>query len=151
MISSLTSESRGQFRLQAQIQSLVSIPAIEAVWRGVLSAQHLLGNLWAVTASMAVISFVAAYDTYLTLKYAATLHDLERNPLGRWLMSLDCGPVCDLQQIAAFVTAKFVGTFIVLLTIQVLAHWRLQLASTIALTVALFQLWLAYHLTFAIS
>jgi hypothetical protein len=110
-----------------------------------------LSSHWTIFTSIFVIGMVAAMDTYLTLKYAHTLPQLERNPIGRWLMCLDTGPVCDLQQIAAFVTAKFVGTMLVIGTIQLLARWRAHLAGTIGLALAGFQIGLAFHLLFGLD
>lgn len=99
-------------------------------------------------ACKSVIGLVSAFDTYLTIKYAVSLDVYEQNPLGRWLMGLDEGPVCDTQQIAAFITAKFIGTIIVLVSIQGIAFWRVHLATAVACPVALFQLGLVAHLLF---
>ena len=107
------------------------------------------GSVWMLLACKAVIGFTSAFDTYLTIKYAQSLDVYEQNPMGRWLMGLDLGPVADTQQIAAFVTAKFVGTLLVLMTIQGVAFWRLDLAGLIAVPVALVQLSLIVHLLFA--
>lgn len=95
-----------------------------------------------------VIGSVAAYDTYLTLKYSEYLHTYEQNPIGRWLLQLDNGPVCNLQQVAAFITAKVVGTLIVLIAIQMISAWRLKTGLLVALPVASFQICLAYYLTY---
>lgn len=108
----------------------------------------LLCNVWTLLMCKGVIGCASAFDTYLTLKYAASLPVYEQNPIGRWLMGLDAGPEADTQQIAAFITAKFVGTVIVLLTIQGLAFWRLRLAGLVAVPVAAFQLLLVLHLVF---
>ncbi len=91
---------------------------------------------------------VSAFDTYLTIKYAESLDIYEQNPLGRWLMGLDQGPVCETQQIAAFITAKFVGTLLVLLVIQGLAYWRIRVAGLVATPIAMAQLYLVLHLVF---
>ena len=103
---------------------------------------------WVIIACKITIGFVATYDVYLTLKYASFLDRYEQNPVGRWLMSLDKGPVNDLQQIAAFVTAKFAGTLLVLIILQVIAGWRIRLGVLVAVPIALIQLYLAYYLTF---
>jgi hypothetical protein len=108
-----------------------------------------LGNIWLLWLCKAVIACTSAFDTYLTIKYVDSLTTYEQNPVGRWLMGLDGGPVADTQQIAAFVTAKFLGTIIVLLTIQGLALWRLTLAGLVAFAVAIFQLLLTAHLLFS--
>lgn len=108
----------------------------------------MLSSVWTLIACKAVIGCASAFDTYLTLKYATSLPTYEQNPIGRWLMGLDAGPEASTQQIAAFITAKFVGTVIVLLTIQGLAFWRLRLAGMVAVPVAAFQLLLVLHLMF---
>lgn len=106
----------------------------------------LLCNVWVLIACKGVIGCTSAFDTYLTLKYVTSLATYEVNPLGRWLMGLDTGPEANTQQIAAFITAKFLGTILVLLTIQGLAFWRLRVASLVAIPVAAVQLWLVLHL-----
>ena len=93
-----------------------------------------------------LICGVATYDTYLTLKYAEYLDVYEQNPIGRWLLQLDSGPINELQQTAAFVAAKFAGTTLVLLVLQGLCAWRNRTALMVAVPVALFQLGLAYYL-----
>lgn len=108
-----------------------------------------LASVWTLLLCKAVIGFAAAFDTYLTLKYAESLDVYEQNPLGRWLMDLDHGPVASTQQIAAFVTAKFLGTILVLMTLQGVAFWRVRLAGMLAVPVAAFQLSLVAHLLFA--
>ncbi|MFO1065784.1 MAG: hypothetical protein U0892_18130 [Pirellulales bacterium] len=107
-----------------------------------------LANPWFLAVCKTVIGLVAAIDTYLTIKYAESLDIYEQNPIGRWLMGLDGGPICETQQIAAFITAKFLGTILVLVILQSLATWRARLGGAVALPVALFQLGLAYHLFF---
>ncbi len=107
-----------------------------------------VSSVWMLLACKSVIGFVSAFDTYLTIKYAESLDIYEQNPLGRWLMGLDQGPVCETQQIAAFITAKFLGTLLVLITIQGLAFWRVRVACMVATPVAAAQLYLVAHLLF---
>lgn len=96
-----------------------------------------------------IIGLVSAYDIHQTIKYVEYLPQLELNPIGRWLMSLDTGPECDLQQAALFITAKFAGNFACVVIIELLSHWRRSLASLVALSVAVLQLCLLYVLVFA--
>lgn len=107
-----------------------------------------VSSVWLLLVCKTMIGCVAAFDTYLTIKYAESLDIYEQNPLGRWLMGLDQGPVCETQQIAAFITAKFLGTLLVLIAIQGLAFWRVRVAGMVAMPVALAQLYLVAHLLF---
>ncbi len=109
----------------------------------------IVSSVWVLMACKTLIGCVSAFDTYLTIKYAESLDVYEQNPLGRWLMGLDNGPVCDTQQIAAFITAKFLGTLLVLIVIQGLAYWRVRVAGLVATPVALAQLYLVIHLILA--
>jgi hypothetical protein len=95
-----------------------------------------------------VIGIVSAYDIHLTIKYANSLPSLELNPVGRWIMGLDQGPECDLQQIASFITAKFVGNIITISVIGFLATWKPRIGSAVAVSVASLQLLLLYFLMF---
>ncbi len=99
-------------------------------------------------ASLITIGAVASYDMYLTIKYAEYLNVYEQNPLARWLMGIDKGPVNSFQQVAAFVTAKFAGTLIVVTVIQIIASWKLFFGLTVALPLACMQICLAFYLTF---
>lgn len=108
----------------------------------------LVANVWTVLMCKAIIGCTSAFDTYLTIKYSRSLDIYEQNPIGRWLMGLDHGPVVETQQIAAFITAKFLGTIIVLVAIQGVAIWRVRLAGIIAIPIAAFQLSLIAHLLF---
>ena len=112
-------------------------------------AATLISNVWILLACKGIIGGASAFDTYLTIKYAESLDVYEQNPLGRWLMGLDQGPIADTQQIAAFITAKFLGTICVLLAIQGVAFWRVPLAGLIAVPIAACQMILVVHLLFA--
>ena len=104
---------------------------------------------WTLLLCKLTIGFVSAYDIFLTIKYVQFLPLMEMNPVGRWMMALDSGPSCQLEQIACFVAAKFVGNFITLAIIELLGAWRQQLATSVALTIAFFQILLLYYLTTA--
>lgn len=94
------------------------------------------------------IGLISAYDSYLTIKYVASLKALELNPIGRWLMGLDDGPVDGVSHIALFLGCKFAGTVIVLFLLQMIWFWRRRWSGVIALKVALFQLALLLMLLF---
>jgi hypothetical protein len=124
-----------------------------------LSSSHLQMNLneaigqlfcnpWALFLSKLLIGLVSAYDVYLTIKYVDALPTFELNPLGRWMMDLDSGPKCELNQVAAFITAKFAGNFLALSVIELVASWKRYLATAVAVPIALFQLALLYYLMF---
>lgn len=113
-----------------------------------LKLHNLINSAWTLLVFKLTIGIVSAYDIYLTVKYVDSLPTLELNPVGRWLMSLDTGPECELQQVALFITAKFAGNFIALAIIELLCSWKLSIASAVAFCVALMQLMLLYFLVF---
>lgn len=133
--------------------SVTAASLVERLASGMQVAKQItatsLASVWTLLLCKAVIGSAAAFDTYLTLKYAESLNVYEQNPLGRWLMDLDHGPVASTQQIAAFITAKFIGTVFVLLTLHGVAFWRVRLAGMLAVPIAAFQLSLVVHLLFA--
>lgn len=105
-------------------------------------------NRWTLLVCKLLIGLVSAYDIYLTIKYVQYLGEMELNPIGRWLMNLDQGPTCELQQVAGFITAKFAGNFIAISVIELLASWKRHLATAVALPIVLFQLWLLQFLLY---
>lgn len=108
-----------------------------------------LGNPWVLLACKLTIGLVSAYDIFLTVKYFESLPMLELNPIGRWLMMLDTDCPCELSQIAAFIAAKFVGNFLALCVIELLAAWKPRISSAVALSVAGLQLILLIFLQFS--
>jgi hypothetical protein len=88
------------------------------------------------------IGIVAAYDTYLSIKYQETLRFQELNPLGQWLLHFDGGSV------AIFMGCKFLGTLIALGTILLLFHYKRRMGLTVATALASVQLALMMYLTF---
>lgn len=113
---------------------------------GYAAVQQWLTNSWVLLACKLTIGLVSAYDIFLTVKYFESLPMMELNPVGRWLMQLDNGPECQLDQIAGFIAAKFVGNFIVLAAIELVGHWRKSCATVIAFSLAAVQLSLLYFL-----
>ncbi len=89
----------------------------------------------------ATIGCVAAFDTYLSIKYAESLDVYEQNPLGRWLMGLDQGPICENATNRSLhhgqVSRNAAGTD----CIQGLAFWRVRVAGLVALPLAVGQLY----------
>lgn len=102
---------------------------------------------WVFLACKLIIGFVSAYDIFLTIKYVEFLPQMELNPIGRFLMHLDAGPNCELNQIACFVAAKFAGNFLTLAILEVVRNWHRIAATSIALSVAAVQVWLFLFLT----
>lgn len=102
-----------------------------------------LDGLLLVVAMWAFIGVSAAYDVYLSVKYHETLRVLELNPLGRWLLELDCGNV------ALFMGCKLLGTIIVLGTLQMLYLYRPNLGIRTTVGVAGVQAAVVVFLNFA--
>lgn len=90
-----------------------------------------------------VIGAVAVYDTYLTVHFQETMHHLEENPVGRWLIRADGGSV------ALFVGAKFIGTILVLAALPLLYLQHRALGMIVASGVAMCQVILLCYLTIA--
>lgn len=114
-----------------------------------VASNQILSSVWGLLACKCIILVVSAFDIYLTVKYVEFLPELELNPVGRWLLGVDKGPRCDLQQAAAFITAKFAGNVLVLAIIEALAHWGFRRVGFVAGAVALFQILLGIFLCFA--
>jgi hypothetical protein len=112
-------------------------------------ASSALGSVWGLLICKCIILVVSALDIYLTVKYVEFLPELELNPVGRWLLGFDNGPVCKLQNAAAFITAKFAGNVLVLAIIEMLAHCRFRKVGFVAASVAFFQILLGLFLCYA--
>lgn len=94
----------------------------------------------------AIIGLVSLYDMYLTVLYASSLKYMERNPVGRWLMRLDDLPGGVIPDLTLFLSAKSMGTFLVLLIVTTLYYRRRRIGQPVALGVSLFQILLAGYL-----
>ncbi len=125
-------------------------PTYLAEWKPLVveTFQRMLCNPWTLLICKLVIGVVSAYDIFLTVKYVEFLPTMELNPIGRWLMMLDRETSCHLSQIAAFIASKFVGNFVALSVIELLANWKPKISSAVALSVAALQLLLLYFLIF---
>ncbi|MFN3192124.1 MAG: hypothetical protein ACE361_16550 [Aureliella sp.] len=106
---------------------------------------------WLLLSCKLIIGFVSAYDIFLTIKYYESLPAMELNPIGRWLMQLDTGPNCELDQIACFITSKFAGNFITLATLEFLSSWKRSIAIVVGVAVACAQLILLFFLIFGVN
>lgn len=99
----------------------------------------------------AIIGAVAIYDISLTIKYAASLAQLEVNPIGRWLMNIEASEIYMLTTPSGmyfFLQLKALGTLVVIGIIHALVRWRLDMGHAVASGVSLFQIGLAAYLTF---
>jgi hypothetical protein len=144
-ISALSSERYSTAR--AETNWLESTRRSTTYVLGLVSAA--LGSVWGLLACKCIILAVSAMDIYLTVKYVEFMPQLELNPIGRWLLCVDQGPECKLQQAAAFITAKFAGNVLVLAIIEMLAHCRFRRVGFVAAAVALFQILLGIFLLYA--
>jgi len=82
------------------------------------------------------ISAVSIYDMALTIKYPFSLKELELNPVGRWMMSLDQIPCGGLPDLSYFLLAKFLGTWIVMSVLFWLVVRRARIGHLVGLGVA---------------
>ena len=101
-----------------------------------------------VSSYLAIITMVAAYDIQLTIRYAISLKQYERNPIGRWLMNLDRIGTSATPDLTLFLALKIVGTLSVLFVIVGLVRWRARVGHPVGVGVASFQIGLACYLTY---
>jgi hypothetical protein len=113
------------------------------------SYRRFVGSAYSTICYLAIVGAVSVYDIILTIKYAFYLKYMEENPIGRWLMQLDTLENGCLPDLTWFLTAKSIGTLIVLAGIYVLVHWKGRLGHPVGIGVSSFQLALASYLTFA--
>lgn len=89
-----------------------------------------------------MIGWVAAIDTYWSIKLQDILVQTEQNPIGVWLIHKDEGSV------ALFMGLKFAGVVMVLGCLVFLHSFNRRLANVIISGVWFFQvvlLWYLYH------
>lgn len=96
-----------------------------------------------------IVGLVSVYDMYLTIKYAQYLKYMEQNPVGRWLMQLDQLHNGAIPDLTLFLSAKSIGTLIVLIILAMLYHHRRRIGHPVAVGVSAFQVLLAWYLTLA--
>ena len=95
-----------------------------------LAAPRPSGRDLVLVASWLIIGLVAAYDTYLSVKFQDTLPLLEVNPLCRWLIAADEGSV------AILLGCKFAGTILALGTILLVYLCNRSMGVAVASVVA---------------
>ncbi|MCO6455721.1 MAG: hypothetical protein J5I93_10540 [Pirellulaceae bacterium] len=94
-------------------------------------------------ASWLVIGLVAAYDTYLSVKFQDSLSTLEINPICRWLIAADGGSVSIL------LGCKFAGTVLALGTILLVYRFQPRMGLAVATVVASLQMLVLLYLCLA--
>jgi hypothetical protein len=85
---------------------------------------------------------VSVHDAMLVVLNADVILEFERNPVGRWLIELQCGDIW------LFVLTKLLGTVIVCSILVMLYEFRVRHGLLAAGGVASFQLILLCYLTF---
>ena len=108
-------------------------------------AQHLARKRWASSAFTAgcliVVAAISVHDAILLILNDQVILQVERNPVGRWLIEQGDGEVW------LFVALKLVGTTTVCTVIVVLFPRWPQMSATIACTLAGLQIALLVYLT----
>jgi hypothetical protein len=89
------------------------------------------------------VGVVSVYDAWLVIAFREIIHYTEQNPVGRLLIQLDS------NGISYFLTAKAVGTVIVLLALIAVHRIAHRHREWIMGGVASFQAWLLWYLSFA--
>lgn len=148
-------EVGGLFASGGEIREGVGgIPSIEWEKRYTRSFSSWLRRVWPVISAVGLcvylgtIAAVSIYDMALTIKYPFSLKELELNPVGRWLMSLDRIPCGKIPDLGLFLGAKFLGTVTVMGVLCWLVGRSGRIGHSVGMGVALFQIVLAIYLHF---
>lgn len=138
---------RGEARVdQEEAAAAVSIEGAQLV----VDARRLTGWLQGMSGawcdrvmafSWLIIGLVAAYDTYLSVKFQETLPFLEVNPLCRMLIAADEGSV------AMLLGFKFAGTVLTLGAILLVYQVHRRIGMAVATVVACLQATLFFYLS----
>ena len=92
---------------------------------------------------MTLIAAVSLYDTALIVKFSDTIHGMEENPIGVWLLSIGDGSIW------LFVRAKVAGTLTVLSVLTLMYRCRSNKTLPVTSSIAAYQTGLFTYLTFA--
>jgi len=128
------------------------IPSIEWEKRYSRSFSSWLRRMWPVISTLGLcmylgtIAAVSIYDMALTIKYPFSLKELELNPVGRWLMSLDRIPCGRIPNLGLFLGAKFLGTVTVMGVLFWLVGRSGRIGHSVGMGVASCQIALAIYL-----
>ena len=88
----------------------------------------------------AIIVAVSAIDTYWLSKNRLIMDEVEKNPIGVYLIQLDNGDV------SLFIGLKFISTFCVLAVLYGLYYKFPKTMIYAVIGVAIFQVWLLFYL-----
>ena len=94
------------------------------------------------TGMLLLIGSVSLYDTFLIVFFKETIMQLERNPMGLWLLQIANG------EVGVFVRAKLAGTLIVLCVLVLLRRRESPTAMPVTTSIAACQTGLLGYLTF---
>jgi hypothetical protein len=90
-----------------------------------------------------IIVCISGIDIYWLSKNRDYIVTLEENPLGKYLLNVDNGDV------SLFILCKFLGTYIVIATLYYLKNNQIKYVPTIAITLAITQIFLLFYLYYA--
>jgi len=89
-----------------------------------------------------IIGSVSVYDIYWSFRVQEELFQIEKNPIGKWLIEIDNG------SIALFMTLKTVGTLVILSAIPLLYFFRKWWGMFAAIVLAIIQFLVFLYLTY---
>jgi hypothetical protein len=89
---------------------------------------------------MTIVMICSAIDIYWSIKIGKALQEVEENPVGKFLISMDDGDP------ALFMSIKFLGNIAVVLAVIALYQRRRVIAVYVSAALALFQLMLILYL-----
>ena len=87
-----------------------------------------------------IIITVAAIDTYWLSKNRDIIHEVEQNPIGKYLIGLDNGDV------SLFILCKFIGTYMSIAVVYWLWPKYPRKSNAIAISLATIQIFLLFYL-----
>ena len=139
----------GRWHKVEPVQDLIAVSAhelFENFKRKFKSTRQTACRCWKQLTLLGLLVFwtgcVSMYDLYWSFKTQEVIAETEQNPVGSWLISLDGG------DIALFMTAKSIGTMLVIMAIPALYRYRPKWGLTCGIAVAVFQLLLLIYLNF---
>tara|TARA_R100000664_G_C2732209_1_gene122504 strand:- start:416 stop:715 length:300 start_codon:yes stop_codon:yes gene_type:complete len=88
----------------------------------------------------AIIVCISAIDIYWLSKNRGHMIEMEKNPIGKWLLQADNGDV------SLFIFCKFLGTFLVIGAIYLLSFHESKYTRTVAISIAIAQIILLCYL-----
>jgi len=88
----------------------------------------------------ALIVAISAIDTYWLSKARSYIEEVEQNPIGQYLISLDNGDV------SLFILCKFLGTYIAVAATYIIYKKYPKHGMVTAVSLAIAQIWLLLYL-----